>query len=57
MRPEEAALRRHTHRIREHIVEMCSGPEGGHLGGSMSLAEILPSSRGHLSPRPSQIRT
>lgn len=28
-------------RIREHIVNMCAGPEGGHLGGSMSLVEIL----------------
>jgi transketolase len=28
-------------RIREHIVSMCAGPEGGHLGGSMSLVEIL----------------
>ena len=27
--------------IREHIVEMCAGPEGGHLGGSMSIVEIL----------------
>ncbi|GAB3473990.1 transketolase [Amycolatopsis cihanbeyliensis] len=30
-----------THRIREHIVNMCAGPEGGHVGGSMSLVEIL----------------
>ncbi|WP_406478546.1 transketolase [Streptomyces sp. NBC_01615] len=28
-------------RIREHIVTMCASPEGGHLGGSMSLVEIL----------------
>jgi transketolase len=27
--------------IREHVVEMCAGPEGGHLGGSMSAVEIL----------------
>ena len=27
--------------IREHIVDMCAGPEGGHLGGSMSAVEIL----------------
>ncbi|MCX4689506.1 transketolase [Kitasatospora purpeofusca] len=27
--------------VREHIVEMCAGPEGGHLGGSMSAVEIL----------------
>ncbi|MDN3356275.1 transketolase [Actinomadura sp. DC4] len=30
-----------TDRVREHIVAMCAGPEGGHLGGSMSLVEIL----------------
>ncbi|GAA1739693.1 transketolase [Luedemannella helvata] len=30
-----------TSRIREHIVTMCAGPDGGHLGGSMSLVEIL----------------
>lgn len=30
-----------THRIREHIVNMCAGPEGGHVGGSLSLVEIL----------------
>lgn len=28
-------------RVREHIVTMCAGPEGGHLGGSLSLVEIL----------------
>ncbi|WP_405406383.1 transketolase [Streptomyces sp. NBC_01104] len=27
--------------VREHIVDMCTGPEGGHLGGSMSAVEIL----------------
>ncbi|MEV0681648.1 transketolase [Actinosynnema sp. NPDC050436] len=32
----EAALR-----VREHVVRMCAGPEGGHLGGSMSLVEVL----------------
>ncbi|MGP4022487.1 transketolase [Actinomadura sp. 3N407] len=30
-----------AHRVREHIVGMCAGPEGGHLGGSMSLVEVL----------------
>lgn len=30
-----------TGRIREHIVTLCASPEGGHLGGSMSLVEIL----------------
>jgi len=28
-------------RVREHIVNMCAGPDGGHLGGSLSLVEIL----------------
>lgn len=28
-------------RVREHIVTMCAGPDGGHLGGSLSLVEIL----------------
>ncbi|MEU4744684.1 1-deoxy-D-xylulose-5-phosphate synthase N-terminal domain-containing protein, partial [Actinosynnema sp. NPDC023658] len=27
--------------VRDHVVEMCAGPEGGHLGGSMSAVEIL----------------
>ncbi len=27
--------------VRERIVEMCSGRDGGHLGGGMSLVEIL----------------
>lgn len=31
----------HAARIRESIVEMCASREGGHLGGSMSLVEIL----------------
>jgi transketolase len=30
-----------TRAIREHIVNMCGGPSGGHLGGSMSLVEVL----------------
>ncbi|WP_156754456.1 transketolase [Actinokineospora pegani] len=30
-----------TARIREHVVTMCAGREGGHVGGSMSLVEIL----------------
>ena len=30
-----------TRRIRGHIVNMCAGPTGGHLGGSLSLVEIL----------------
>ena len=36
-----ALLAGHAARIRERIVEMCAGDEGGHLGGSMSLVEIL----------------
>jgi transketolase len=28
-------------RIREHVVDMCAGPEGAHLGGSMSIVELL----------------
>jgi transketolase len=28
-------------RIRQRIVDVCSSPEGGHLGGSMSLVEVL----------------
>ncbi|MFB7370295.1 transketolase [Streptomyces sp. NPDC056222] len=39
--PDAAELADITGRIREHIVAMCAGPEGGHLGGSMSLVEIL----------------
>jgi transketolase len=36
-----ADLREVARRVREHIVAMCAGPEGGHLGGSLSLVEIL----------------
>ena len=28
-------------RIRTHVVDMCAGPEGGHLGGAFSCAEVL----------------
>lgn len=38
---DPAVLAGHAARIRERIVEMCAGDEGGHLGGSMSLVEIL----------------
>lgn len=34
-------LRTHAGRIRERIIRMCAGPEGGHLGGSLSLADVL----------------
>jgi len=39
--PTLAQLEVRARTIREHIVDMCSGPEGGHLGGSMSAVEIL----------------
>lgn len=35
------ALADRAQRVREHIVNMCAGPEGGHIGGSLSLVEIL----------------
>nr|BAW27687.1 transketolase [Streptomyces sp. SoC090715LN-17] len=28
-------------RIRAHVLDMCAGPEGGHLGGAFSSADIL----------------
>ncbi|MER5675991.1 MULTISPECIES: transketolase [Streptomyces] len=31
----------HARTARELIVRMCANPEGGHLGGSMSMVEIL----------------
>ncbi|ONK10463.1 transketolase [Streptomyces sp. MP131-18] len=37
----QADLEALAHRIRHHIVDMCGAPEGGHLGGSMSAADIL----------------
>jgi transketolase len=40
-RARTADLPGHAARIREHIVAMCGGAEGGHLGGSLSLVEIL----------------
>lgn len=41
MTTDEQRLRDHALRVRERIVRMCANPEGGHLGGSMSLVEIL----------------
>jgi transketolase len=35
------ALTDRARRIRERIVDVCANPEGGHLGGSMSLVEVL----------------
>ena len=40
-RPESADLAASALRVRELIIEMCANPEGGHLGGSMSLADLL----------------
>ncbi|GAA0438469.1 transketolase [Streptomyces luteireticuli] len=28
-------------RIRSHVVDMCAGPEGGHLGGALSCTDVL----------------
>jgi transketolase len=39
--PAAAALREHAQRVREAIVTLCASREGGHLGGSLSLVEIL----------------
>jgi transketolase len=36
-----ADLRERARRVRERVVDLCAGPEGGHLGGSLSLVEIL----------------
>lgn len=36
-----AELAEHAARIRRHIVDVCSTGDGGHLGGSLSLTEIL----------------
>ncbi|WP_394823043.1 transketolase [Pendulispora albinea] len=35
------ALAARARTIREHIVALCISPEGGHLGGALSLADIL----------------
>lgn len=40
-RPTTAELEDAAHRVRELVIEMCSGGEGGHVGGSLSLADIL----------------
>lgn len=34
-------LRDRAHRIRRHVVAMAAGPEGAHVGGSLSCAEVL----------------
>ncbi|MFE4594062.1 transketolase [Streptomyces laurentii] len=38
---ERDALATATARIRSHVVDMCASPEGGHLGGAFSCAEVL----------------
>ncbi|MFF0429670.1 transketolase [Streptomyces sp. NPDC004520] len=38
---ERVALDKVAARIRSHVVDMCAGPEGGHLGGAFSSADIL----------------
>ncbi len=39
--PEAERLRAVADRIRLHVVDMCAGIEGGHLGGSLSIVDIL----------------
>lgn len=39
--PDLGELRLLADRIRQHVVDMCAGPEGGHFGGSMSICDIL----------------
>lgn len=34
-------LAEHAARAREHVVDLCASAEGGHLGGSMSVLDIL----------------
>lgn len=40
-KPEFSEPDQALNRMRGEIVNMCAGPEGGHLGGSMSVLEIL----------------
>ncbi|MFF0013337.1 transketolase [Streptomyces sp. NPDC005374] len=37
----ETSTAEHARRVRRRVVDMCANPEGGHLGGSLSLTEIL----------------
>lgn len=41
VRPDADELREIAHRVRGHIVDMCRSDEGGHLGGSLSVVDIL----------------
>lgn len=50
--PTVAELEQRARRIRHRIVRMCAGPQGGHLGGSLSLVEILTLVHFHLLPPP-----
>lgn len=36
-----AELHQLAQRVRRHVVDMCAGTEGGHLGGSLSCVDIL----------------
>lgn len=38
---DDQALIEVADRIRRHVVDMCASGEGGHLGGSMSIVDIL----------------
>lgn len=39
--PSRPRLDRVATRIRAHVIDMCALPEGGHLGGAFSCADIL----------------
>jgi transketolase len=39
--PEARQLGEVADRIRHHVADMCAGSEGGHLGGSLSIVDIL----------------
>ncbi len=39
--PTRETLETVAARIRAHVVDMCAGPEGGHLGGAFSCVEVL----------------
>lgn len=41
MSDEVVELRNRAYEIRRHILEMAAGPEGAHMGGALSCAEIL----------------
>lgn len=39
--PDQETLDAIATRIRAHVAGMCAGPEGGHLGGAYSCADVL----------------